>query len=126
MDTDPPDDDLAAAIGHGKEVAGMNNDGGKAAGEELNEYLGGAAGEADSVPKPNPNRIYNTVGFIKRKICLSRHKKGQQKQTTHDFSASKVAIGIHNSNAQYISSALLGDHKLRDSHRSPTKADVKR
>ena len=41
METDPPADDLAAAIGHGNEVAGLNNDGGKASGEELNEDGGG-------------------------------------------------------------------------------------
>ena len=33
METDPPDDALAAAIGHGNEVAGLNNDEGKASGE---------------------------------------------------------------------------------------------
>ena len=82
METDPPDDAFAAVVGHGNEVAGMNNDGGKAAGEELNEYGGEAEVEEASLPKPKPNRIYNTVGFSKRKICLSRHKKGQLKQTT--------------------------------------------
>ena len=40
METDPPDDVLAAAIGHGNKVAGMNNDGGKAVGEDMNEYGG--------------------------------------------------------------------------------------
>ena len=70
--------------------------------------------------------IYNTVGFRKRKRCPSRNKKGQQKQTIHDFSASRAEIGIHNSNAQQIASALVGDHQLIDSHRIPTKTDVKR
>ena len=37
METDPPADALVAEIGHGNEVTGMNNDGKKAAGEELNE-----------------------------------------------------------------------------------------
>ena len=37
MDMDTPADALADAIGHGNEVAGLNNDGGKAAGEDLNE-----------------------------------------------------------------------------------------
>ena len=86
METYPPADALADAIGHGIEVSGMNNDGGKASGEEA------------SLPKPKPKMIYNTVGFIKRNRCLSRHKKGQQKQTTHDFSASRDSIGIHNAN----------------------------
>ena len=59
----------------------MNNDRGKAAGEELNEYVGEASGEEASLPKPNPKRIYNTVGFMKRKRCINRHNKGQQKKT---------------------------------------------
>ena len=92
----------------------MNNDGGKASGEEA------------SLPKPKPKMIYNTVGFIKSNRCLSRHKKGQQKQTTYDFSSSRAAIGIPNSNAQKIASALVGDHQIRNSHRRPTKADIKR
>ena len=37
---DPPADDLAAAISHGNEVYGLNNDGGKTLGEELNEDVG--------------------------------------------------------------------------------------
>ena len=78
MDMDPPADALAAEIGHGNEVAGMNNDGGKAAGEDLNEDGEEAAGEEASLPNPNPKRIYNTVGFRKRNRCLSRHKKGQK------------------------------------------------
>ena len=32
METDTPADALAAAIGHGNEISGINNDGGKAAG----------------------------------------------------------------------------------------------
>ena len=114
METDPHDDYLAAAIVHGNEVAGMNNDGGKASGEEA------------SLPKSKPRRVYNTVVFRKRNRCLSRHKKGQQKQTTYDFSSSRAAIGIPNANDQQIASALVGDHKFRDSHRSPTKENVKR
>ena len=112
---------LAAAIGHGDEVAGMNNDGGKASGEELNEDEGEALGEESSLPKAKPKRIYNTVGFRKRKRCLSRHKKGHKKQTTYAFSSSRSAIGIPNANAQHIASALVGDHQLRDSHPNPTK-----
>ena len=45
MEMDPPADDLVAAIGHGNEVSGMNNDGGKEAGGGLNEYGGEASGE---------------------------------------------------------------------------------
>ena len=99
METDPPDDSLVAAIGHVNKFSGLNNDGGKASGEELNEYRGGPSGEHDILSKQKPNRIYNTFGFRKRKICLIRHKKGKQKQTMHDFSARRAAIGIHNSNA---------------------------
>ena len=80
MDTDPPTDALAAAIGHGNEVAGLNNDGGKSAGEEPNEDEGEASDEEAILTNPNPKRIYNIFGFRKRKRCLSRHKKGQQKQ----------------------------------------------
>ena len=70
METDPS----AVALG-----AGLNNDGGKASGEKLNDYGGEASGEEASLTKPKPKRIYNTVGFRKRKRCLIRHKKGQQK-----------------------------------------------
>ena len=108
METDPPDDALAAEIGHGNEVAGMNNDGWKAAEEELNKYEGEASGEEASLPNPRPKRIYNTVEFRKSKRCLSRYKKGQKK-TTHDFSASRADIGIHNENATQIDSDLVGD-----------------
>ena len=61
-------------------------------------------GEEAIPTKPDPKRIYNTVGFRKRKRCLSRHKKGKQKQTTHEFSARRDAIGIPNANAQQIAS----------------------
>ena len=71
-------------------------------------------------------RIYNKVVFRKRNICLIRHNEGQQKQTTHEFSYSRAAIGIHNYNTQNIDSAFVGDHQLRHIHRSPTKAVVKR
>ena len=64
------------------------------------------------------------MDFVKGKRRLSRHKKGQQKQTTYDFSASRVAIGIPNANAQQIASALVGDHKFRDSHQSPTNENI--
>ena len=84
METDPPADALADAISHGNEFAGPNIDGGKAEGEELNEDVGEASGEEASTPNTKTKRIYNTVGSSKSKICLSRHKKGQQKQTTHD------------------------------------------
>ena len=126
MDTDAPADSLAAEIGHSNVFARLNNDEGKASGEEINEDGEEASGEEASLSKPNPNRIYYTVGFRKKNRCLSRNKKGQQKKTTYDFSDSKAAIGITNTNAQKISSALVGEHHLRDSHRSPTKADVKR
>ena len=53
------------------------------------------------------------------------HKQGQQKQTMHDFSAIRTAIGIHNVNSHHIASALVGDRQLRDIHRSPKKVDVK-
>ena len=99
METDPPADNLTAAIGHGNEVAGPNNDGEKTSGEEMNEDGGEASGEEDSLPKPNPKRIYSTVGFRKRKRCLSRHNKGQQKQTTYEYSARRDAICITNANA---------------------------
>ena len=85
METYPPADNLAATIGHGNEFSGLNNYGGKASGEELNEDGGEAAGEEDSPPNTKPKRIYDIVGFRKRKRFLSRHKKGQQKQTTYDF-----------------------------------------
>ena len=78
METDPPNDALAAAIGHANEFAGMHNDGGKASWEELHEDGGEASGEEASLPNPNTKRIYNTFGFIKRKRCLSRHKNGKQ------------------------------------------------
>ena len=116
MEMDPPDDALSAAIGHGDEVARLNNYGRKAPGEDLNEYGWEASGEDASLPKPKPKRVYNTVGFRKMNRCLSRHKKGQQKQTAYDFSTSRAAIGIHNANAPQIASALVGDHQLRDSH----------
>ena len=126
MDTDPPDEALAAAIGHGNEVAGPNNDGGKASGEELNEYGGDASGEEASLQNPNPKRTYNTVGFIKRNILLIIHKKGQQKLTTYDFSDRRDAIGISNANTQHIASSLVGDNQIRNSHRSPTNTYIKR
>ena len=81
METDSPANALAAEIGHGNEVARLNNDGGTAAGEELNEYVGETAWEEASLPKPKPKRIYNKVGFRKRKICLIRHNKGPKKNT---------------------------------------------
>ena len=72
-------------------------------------------------------RGYTTqLDLEKRKRYLSRQKKGQQKQTTYDFSARRAAIGIPNANAQHIASILVGDHQLRDSHRSPIKENVKR
>ena len=49
----------------------------------------------------------------------------KQKQTIYDFSASSAAIGIPNYNAQKIASALVGNHKLRYSHQSLTKENVK-
>ena len=44
METDPPYGALEAAIGHGNEVAGLNNDGGNSSGEELNEDVWEASG----------------------------------------------------------------------------------
>ena len=52
-------------------------------------------------------------------------QEGATKQTTYDFSASKAAIGIPNANAQQISSALVGDHQIRDIHQSTTKENLK-
>ena len=126
METNSLSDAIASAIGHGGEVDGLNNDGGKASVEVLNEDGGEESGEEDSLSKPKPKMIYNTVGFRKRKRCLRRHKKGQQKQTTNDFSPSRADIGIPNANAQKIAYALVGDHQLRDSHRISTKENVKR
>ena len=60
----------------------MNNDGGKSEGEDINEDLGEASGEEASLPKPKPKKIYNTVEFSKSKICISTHKKRQQKENT--------------------------------------------
>ena len=42
METDPPADALAVAIGHGNKFYGLKNGVWKAAGEELNEYVGEA------------------------------------------------------------------------------------
>ena len=56
----------------------------------------------------------------------SEGTRREKKQTTHDFSDIRAAIGIHNANALHIASALVGDHQLIDSHRIPTKTDVKR
>ena len=53
-------------------------------------------------------------------------QEGAQKQTTHDFLSIRDDIGIHNANVPQIASALVSDHQLRDSHRSPTKKDVNR
>ena len=78
METDPPTDALEDAIGHGNEVAGLNNYGKKAAGYGLNEDRGEASGGEASLPKPKSKRIYTTGGIRKRKRCLSRHKKRQQ------------------------------------------------
>ena len=126
MDTDTPADTLAAEIGHENEVAGPNNDGGKASGEEPNEDGGEASGEEARFPKPKPKRIYNTVGLRKRKRFPRRHNKEKQKQTTYDFSARRAAIGIPNANAHQIDSALVGYQQLRDSHHIPTKENVNR
>ena len=56
---------------------------------------------------------------------LQQAQEGAKKKT-YDFSVSRAAIGIPNTNAQKIASALVGDQKLRYSHRSPTKENVKR
>ena len=45
MEIDPLDAALAAAIGYGNEAATLNNDGGKASGEDLNEDGGEEPGE---------------------------------------------------------------------------------
>ena len=63
METDPPAEALEAAIGHGNEVAGINNDGGKASGEDLNEYGEEASGEEVCLPKPNAIVLYILFGF---------------------------------------------------------------
>ena len=61
MVTDPPADALADSIGHGNEVAGLNIDGEKSAGDDLNEYGRETSWEEASLPDPKPKRIYNTV-----------------------------------------------------------------
>ena len=121
METDPPADALVAAIGHRNEVAGLNNDGGKAEAEDLNENGGGASGEEARLPNPKPKRIYNKVGFMKRKICISRHKKGQQKQTIHDFSAIRASIGIRNDNPRILFLPLWVIKNLERATRSPQR-----
>ena len=61
----------------------------------------------------------------KRRAASAGTRRGK-KIITNDFSAGRNTNGIHKYNASQIASALLGGHQLRDSHRSPTKADVKR
>ena len=57
METDLLDDALAAAIGHGNEVDGLNNDEAKAYGGDLNEDRGKASGEEDILTKLKPKMI---------------------------------------------------------------------
>ena len=75
--------------------------------------------------KIRSQRGYTTqLDLVKGRYASAGTRRGNKK--THDFSASRSTIGIHNSNAQQISYALVGDHQLRYSHRSPPKTYIKR
>ena len=51
---------------------------------------------------PKAKRVYNTKGFKKRK-AIGRHKSsGKQKQSSHNWAASREVIGNINANAQQI------------------------
>ena len=53
------------------------------------------------------------------------HQQAQEgAKKTHEFSARRDAIDIHGANSQQISSALVSDQQLIDSHRITSKADV--
>ena len=72
-------------------------------------------------------RVYTTYLDLGKEIDASAGtRRGNKNKQKHDFSASRADIGIHNANAPQIASAIVGDHQLRNSHQSPTKADVKR
>ena len=43
---------------------------------------GEASGEEASLPKPKPNRIYNTVGFIKKEEMPQQTQEGATKTNT--------------------------------------------
>ena len=64
-------------------------------------------------------RGYTTQLDLGKGRDASSGKRREEEKTTHDFSARRAAIGIHNSNTQKIASALVDDHQIRDSHRSP-------
>ena len=81
---------------------------------------------------PKAKRVYNTKGFKKRKK-LGRHKNGHQsknqKQSSHNWAASREVIGDINANAQQIAAALAParTHTTQSNHqRSPSKDTVKR
>ena len=75
---------------------------------------------------PKAKRVYNTKGFKKRK-AIGRHKSsGKQKQSSHNWAASREVIGDINANAQQIAAALTPAQPTRPSQRSPSKATVKR
>ena len=71
-------------------------------------------------------RGYTTHLDLGKGRDASAGKRREEEKATHDFSARRAAIGIHNDNAQNIASTLVGDHQLRDSHQSLTKSDLKR
>ena len=74
---------------------------------------------------PKAKRVYNTKGFKKRK-AIGRHKSsGKQKQSSHNWAASREVIGNINANAQQIAAALAPAQPTRR-QRSPSKATVKR
>ena len=75
---------------------------------------------------PKAKRVYNTKGFKKRK-AIGRHKSsGKQKQSSHNWAASREVIGNINANAQQIAAALTPAQPTRPSQRSPSKDTVKR
>ena len=82
-----------------------------------------------SSDKPKAKRVYNTKGFKKRK-AIGRHKSGHrnknQKQSSHNWAASREVIGDPNANAQQIAAALAPAQPTRPRQRSPSKATVKR
>ena len=81
METDPPADDLVAAIDHENEVAGMNNDGGKASGEGLNEDGGEASGEEASLPNPCQRGYTTQLDFeILRDASAGTRRGNKNKQ----------------------------------------------
>ena len=105
-----------------------------AAAEHCDVPLLGKDGDRDSsVKNKTAKRTYNTSGLKRRKRKLGRHRKGKQKRTSFDFTASREAIGKPNANAQEIAAALNSqDAPSTDAPppimnpRSPSKKAVKR